>query len=100
MLSNKNRTTSAMKTVSGSLKLLKLVIGTALSILDRFLSDSYNALIGSEFCMDFRKPGQTNRLNGFFTGTGIAEMPEGSDFDAVDIAFPFSVQSLTNNFVS
>lgn len=89
MLSDENRTTCAMETVSGSRKLFRIVKTTFCFILDRFLSNSYTALLGSGLCIDYRKPGQTNLLNGLLTETDIARILEASWYDAAGIVLPF-----------
>lgn len=58
-------------------------------ILNRFLVYSHNALVAFGLCVYFRKFGQTNHLNCYFTETEIAGMVEASDTDVSDTLFSF-----------
>lgn len=89
MLSDENRITGATKTISGSFRWYIAVKITVALILNRFLSHAYTALICSGLCVEFRKPGKTNHLNGLFTENGLDGILKASGCDAVDTVFPF-----------
>lgn len=89
MLKDENRVTKAMMTTSGGFKSFRAVRKPILREANLFLSSAQSSSPGYGLRTDFSKGDRVDKLDGFFTETGLIGMIEARDHDCIDMVMPF-----------
>lgn len=89
MMKDESRKSSAITSSNGAPRTFKSIRRHVLGSANSFLKQVQRGSAGYGLHVDFSKGDHANRLNGFFTETGVVGMIEGKDYDNLDMVFPF-----------